>query len=386
MGAENAGHEFIELEFPFAVYVDAFEVYETFKTGTVWKISTAAEYLDDVNEHCVRDTCSQKTQWQTLWTKPQEQVTPGPEEATIFAPPLCPSTVKSNLVRLDLDTKRVPGWNTYDAAKITGALDMPPGLVVDTSNRLVYVPMDGVHGVDRFEFSSSDCLGEGESVPYTIVIDPPDSIGTASTENELGGSVFFDGDLNLAFEPGQIATYELDLSPALEKVQESLMQKPNMTATVAWTTSLGVEIGEDFADISLANPTLLLELGAQNRGDPFSYLELWLEDQTGLTFRIRYRTVLYIDCINEGVFDVKKGICLCAKGWESEDCSVQASDDLNLGVAIGVPVALALILGVGVYLFYENKRMQNDSVWVVKRADVKLSDPPEILGIGTKTR
>ena len=102
---------------------------QSFKPGTLWKISTAAEYLDDPEEPCMRETCSKKTAWQTLWQRPRESVVPTQEKGTVFAPPLCPSTVKSNLIRLDLDTKRVPGWNNVDAAKVTGSLDSPPGLV-----------------------------------------------------------------------------------------------------------------------------------------------------------------------------------------------------------------------------------------------------------------
>ena len=70
-----------------------------------------------------------KTNWQTLWTKPLETVKPGPERAVVFPPPLCPSTFKSNFLRIDLDTSRVPGWNNFDAAKLTGSLDAPLGLI-----------------------------------------------------------------------------------------------------------------------------------------------------------------------------------------------------------------------------------------------------------------
>lgn len=375
LGAENAGHEFIELEFPFAVYINAFELYEVFKPGAVWKISTTAEYLDDVTEQCLRDTCSQKTKWETLWTKPQEAVVPGQERATIFSPPLCPSTVKSKIVRIDLDTKRAPGWNTYDAAKVTGSLEIPPGFVTDTSNRLIYVPLDGVHGVDRFEFASSDCLGESEPLLDKIVIQPPD--------DATKSSIFYASDIQLALDAGQVASHVLDLTPVLVKAQEMMNMEPNMTATVAWASTLGTKEGEIFADISLDNPTLLLELGAEQKGPEHYFIELWLLDASGLNFRTRYRTVLYIDCLNDGVFDEKKGICLCTAGWGSEDCSKPTNDGVNLGVAIGLPVALAIVMGVLVYLFYEHKRKQNDALWHVQLSEIKFEDPPVVIGRGT---
>jgi hypothetical protein len=115
LGGKDNGHEFIELEFPFEMYISGFELYETFKPGSVWRISTTEAYVDDVSVHCgtpgVQDgipTCSQDTEWQTLWSRPRESVSPGAEEATIFSPPLCPSTKKTKTVRIDLGMLNVP--------------------------------------------------------------------------------------------------------------------------------------------------------------------------------------------------------------------------------------------------------------------------------------
>ena len=54
-----------------------------------------------------------------------------------------------------------------------------------------------------------------------------------------------------------------------------------------------------------------------------------------------------------------------------------------MGVAIGLAAAAAVIMGGLVYLFYENKRKQNDSVWQIKEGDIKFAEPAEVLGRGT---
>lgn len=108
LSEKDFGHEFIELEIPFGMYISGLELYEVFKPGAVWKISTTESYVDDVSIHCTKagvagiPECSMDTEWKTLWRKPQESVTPGQEQANVFAPPLCPSTMKTNTVRIDL--------------------------------------------------------------------------------------------------------------------------------------------------------------------------------------------------------------------------------------------------------------------------------------------
>lgn len=60
-----------------------------------------------------------------------------------------------------------------------------------------------------------------------------------------------------------------------------------------------------------------------------------------------------------------------------------SSDDINLAVLIGVPLAAALFLAVTIFLFYENKRKQNDTVWQVKKHELQFDDPPQVIGRGT---
>jgi len=58
-------------------------------------------------------------------------------------------------------------------------------------------------------------------------------------------------------------------------------------------------------------------------------------------------------------------------------------NEFNLGLLIGIAVALAIVMGVIVFLFYENKRKQNDSIWKIKKEDIKFADVPEVIGQGS---
>jgi serine/threonine protein kinase len=62
---------------------------------------------------------------------------------------------------------------------------------------------------------------------------------------------------------------------------------------------------------------------------------------------------------------------------------LEGEEDLNLGLAIGLLIAFALVIGLAVFLFYEHKRKENESVWKVKKEELQFSDPPKIIGRGT---
>jgi len=65
------------------------------------------------------------------------------------------------------------------------------------------------------------------------------------------------------------------------------------------------------------------------------------------------------------------------------DIAPDGDNGLKLGVAIGVPVVVVFITGIVLFLFYENKRKQNDSVWKVEESELKFDEPPEVIGRGT---
>jgi Receptor family ligand binding region len=56
---------------------------------------------------------------------------------------------------------------------------------------------------------------------------------------------------------------------------------------------------------------------------------------------------------------------------------------VTLALIIVIPIVVVAILGVVMFLFYENKRKKNDAVWVVNKEDIKFDDPPTIIGRGT---
>jgi Protein kinase domain len=55
----------------------------------------------------------------------------------------------------------------------------------------------------------------------------------------------------------------------------------------------------------------------------------------------------------------------------------------NLPFLIGTPIGAVLFLGVFIFLFYEHKRKQNDSVWHVKKEELKFPEPPQVIGQGS---
>ncbi|CAB9525328.1 Receptor-type guanylate cyclase gcy [Seminavis robusta] len=54
-----------------------------------------------------------------------------------------------------------------------------------------------------------------------------------------------------------------------------------------------------------------------------------------------------------------------------------------IALVVVVPLVVLAVLGVVVFLFYENKRKNNDSVWEVDKKDIIFDDPPQIIGRGT---
>ena len=51
LSRENNGHEWIEIMFDTPVFIDKIEVYETYKPGAIYKISSAKSYDDDNTAH-----------------------------------------------------------------------------------------------------------------------------------------------------------------------------------------------------------------------------------------------------------------------------------------------------------------------------------------------
>ena len=117
--------------------------------------------------------CSNLTQWERIWTG----IAAGIENtARIFDPPVCPPRRMSEVVRIDFDTAAAPGWNMFDAVRVTGMLQLSPGDIIPDANgtsKVIYVPLPGAHGIDIFDVQVSDCLAYGSSTPVTVSLPAP---------------------------------------------------------------------------------------------------------------------------------------------------------------------------------------------------------------------
>ena len=89
-----------------------------------------------------------------------------------------------------------------DSVRLTGTLGPTPGDVIPDpsgANRVTYIPLPGVHGVDRFEYSVTDCLSYGSPNSIAVVIPAP-LAAFSSSQNRLltvvlggnSGSALFD--------------------------------------------------------------------------------------------------------------------------------------------------------------------------------------------------
>ncbi|KAL1507311.1 hypothetical protein AB1Y20_008157 [Prymnesium parvum] len=165
---ENNGLEFIELRIPASLYITGIEVFETYKPGSIYRVSTTRAYVDDNTVACCGvdiqlegecesiPICSSNTTWDELWSG---EASSAGESSRIFNPPVCPYTYKSDVIRLDLDTKAVPGWNNFDAVRVSGTSDLSKGNVIPDArgkNKVYYIPLQGTHGGDSFEFQLTD--------------------------------------------------------------------------------------------------------------------------------------------------------------------------------------------------------------------------------------
>eukprot|EP00966_Prymnesium_polylepis_P238863 5523995-Prymnesium_polylepis.2 len=85
------------------MYINGFELFETIKPGTVFRISSAAVYTDDNTIACCGPDlppsacagypeCSSNSTWQLLWSGAAGSTSPG---SAVMDPPVCPHRYKS---------------------------------------------------------------------------------------------------------------------------------------------------------------------------------------------------------------------------------------------------------------------------------------------------
>ena len=266
LSSENNGAEFIEVKIEVPVYITGFELYETYKPGALAVLSSTPSYDDDNTVACCVDvvpanlealcstlpTCSKTTRWYPLWSG-----APGStgEEATLFAPPVCPYAFKTGVLRLDLDTAAAPGWNNFDAVKVLGHLDPPPGLILPDAtapgaeNKVTYVGLPGVFGTDTFAYEVTDCLEYGPPATVSVELQQPAApfrsvpyLAIPLVQASSGAStVRATVRLDVPPEPGTFSLYELlrgtgDVSVTLSGL-EGLSSLRFGAGSPAWTTA-----------------------------------------------------------------------------------------------------------------------------------------------------
>lgn len=177
---QDFGTEWIELRLSTAMYVTSVAIYEIYNPSAVQKILVTDNYVDDNTIPCSHDNCSTLTSWHVLWEGQAGAI--GAFMANELAPPVCMVPVLAEVVRIELDTASVLGWNNIDAVRILGHQHLPSELVVakkstmnaSFGNWVMYKPHAGVHGVDTFEFVAENCEAVSLSVGEVLVnITPP---------------------------------------------------------------------------------------------------------------------------------------------------------------------------------------------------------------------
>jgi len=102
--------EYLELMFEEEVFVCGVDIFETYLPGAVYKVSI---FKKDTQE------------FQTVWLGPACQ-TKMPKRSRIFSPPLKRTTYKTNVIRIDIDTRGSKLWTEIDCVRLHGYRQLPP--------------------------------------------------------------------------------------------------------------------------------------------------------------------------------------------------------------------------------------------------------------------
>ena len=246
--------------------------------------------------------CSKDTAWRSIWSGTAGN---SADRAVKFDPPVCPYGYKTDIVRLDLDTKAAAGWNNYDAVSLHGSLEFPPGLILPDSraapgeeNKVTYLPLDGVHGVDRFEFTTTDCLAYGAPTEVTITLPAPSgaqqvaaappflsaSATVSANIDEVEGIYVTSVPLELDTAPmaGTLSLYRL-----LDEAQPLQCQLAATSGDISSVTLPGgAQLGPNQLVVTMAKADWRPSQQWVARGG-VGTADVWLSNGNGLTYRVR---------------------------------------------------------------------------------------------------
>lgn len=95
----DAGKEWLQVKYPKSVEISEVNIHETYNPGAISKVSAM---MPDGSER-------------VIW-----EGTMDPEEGVVERAVKVPPGVRSDQIRIELDTSRVPGWNEIDAVELVG--------------------------------------------------------------------------------------------------------------------------------------------------------------------------------------------------------------------------------------------------------------------------
>jgi hypothetical protein len=217
--------EYIELDFGQLMYVTSIEIYETWITGSVIKLSVASDWYG-----------SEYTSWTTLWQSATGEAAIPLSSARVFAPSLCACLTSIRYLRVDIDTRY--GRPSIDAIKMIGSSKVGVGQLM--RGGLFYVPPEGIEVseldtssttvnssyiiMDTFGYQTSDCLVEANDA--TIVTVYP----------QLTPVTFYWQTYYLSLLPAEDTLYELPLE-SIRDCEYLLISPPQIIASSSWPFS-----------------------------------------------------------------------------------------------------------------------------------------------------
>ena len=127
---EDAGIEWLDLEYEVPVRISRIEIYETYNPGAI----TGIEIYD------------QNGGRQLAWEESME-----PARTARISPIEIDADFPSDRIRIILDTRRVSGWNEIDAVALTGSRPLPQSDLWSYGDVLIDAPPGGWEGVEPGE-------------------------------------------------------------------------------------------------------------------------------------------------------------------------------------------------------------------------------------------
>ena len=175
----SLSHEYIVLEYPYALFISAITIYETQSPGAVVAVYTTDLYGGSLNQ----------TTWTLLW---KGEPTSEGDHVRAFSPSLCPPHSPTSVVRIDIDNSFSHRWHEIDAVQISGST-IPPKGSLKGQDQVVYVPSTGIYHkddgmIDSFQIVGGDCE-KWSDVPATFEVYHPRYNFTSSSSGRSSSSL-----------------------------------------------------------------------------------------------------------------------------------------------------------------------------------------------------